>query len=472
MQKRRGTLPGLRFGFPKGFKALAVAALLLTGPIAVATAASAAPSAAIVIDAKTGKVLYASNADEKRYPASLTKMMTLYLLFEALEAGKTSLDSRITISAHAADQAPSKLGLKPGETISVRDAILSLVTKSANDIAVAIAEHVGGTEKAFAARMTKRAHDLGMVHTTFRNANGLPNSGQMTTARDLSILARALREHYPQYYSYFSTPSFVWRGRRIANHDMLLGRVKGVNGIKTGYTRASGFNLVTSLDRDNRRVIGVVLGGTTAKIRDNRMVALLEEYAPKASRGARTAKAIPGMAKGGATIAVASATAVPPLPRTRPDNDADQVTTSSIGSADDIAEASSAPLALAPTMSIASLVGANSIFALDAAATEEGDTDPGDETADAPPPRSLVMSGWRIQLAATPTQSAAEDLLDRALAKGSAVLAHASPYTEAVKAGNTTLYRARFAGFSDKESARNACAYLTRQKFNCLAVAN
>jgi D-alanyl-D-alanine carboxypeptidase len=470
MKKRRGTLPGLRFGFPSGLKALAVAAILLTGPIAAATAASAAPSAAIVVDAKTGKVLYASNADEKRYPASLTKMMTLYLLFEALEAGKTSLDSRITISAHAADQAPSKLGLKPGETISVRDAILSLVTKSANDVAVAIAEHVGGTEKAFAARMTKRAHDLGMLHTTFRNANGLPNSGQMTTARDLSILARALREHYPQYYSYFSTPSFVWRGRRIANHDMLLGRVKGVNGIKTGYTRASGFNLVTSLDRDNRRVIGVVIGGTTARARDKRMVELLETYVPKASRGTRTARAIPGMAKGSdAGIAVASAM---PLPRTRPDTDSDQVTTSSIDRADDVAEASAAPLALAPTMTIASLAGANSIFALDAAATEEGDTDPGDETADSPPPRSLVVSGWRIQLAATPTQSAAEDLLDRALAKGSAVLAHASPYTEAVQAGNTTLYRARFAGFSDKESARNACAYLTKQKFNCLAVAN
>jgi D-alanyl-D-alanine carboxypeptidase len=470
MKKRRGTLPGLRFGFPSGLKALAVAAILLTGPIAAATVASAAPSAAIVVDAKTGKVLYASNADEKRYPASLTKMMTLYLLFEALEAGKTSLDSRITISAHAADQAPSKLGLKPGETISVRDAILSLVTKSANDVAVAIAEHVGGTEKAFAARMTKRAHDLGMLHTTFRNANGLPNSGQMTTARDLSILARALREHYPQYYSYFSTPSFVWRGRRIANHDMLLGRVKGVNGIKTGYTRASGFNLVTSLDRDNRRVIGVVIGGTTARARDKRMVELLETYVPKASRGTRTARAIPGMAKGSdAGIAVASAM---PLPRTRPDTDSDQVTTSSIDRADDVAEASAAPLALAPTMTIASLAGANSIFALDAAATEEGDTDPGDETADSPPPRSLVVSGWRIQLAATPTQSAAEDLLDRALAKGSAVLAHASPFTEAVQAGSTTLYRARFAGFADKESARNACAYLTKQKFNCLAVAN
>jgi hypothetical protein len=176
------------------------------------------------------------------------------------------------------------------------------------------------------------------------------------------------------------------------------------------------------------------------------------------------------MARGGdAGITVASAM---PLPRTRPDTDSDQVTTSSIDRADDVAEASAAPLALAPTMTIASLAGANSIFALDAAATEEGDTDPGDETADSPPPRSLVVSGWRIQLAATPTQSAAEDLLDRALAKGSAVLAHASPYTEAVQAGSTTLYRARFAGFADKESARNACAYLTKQKFNCLAVAN
>ena len=468
MKKRRGTLPGLRLKFPRrGLKALAVVGMLLTGQAAT-TAALAAPSAAIVVDAKTGKVLYSSNADEPRYPASLTKMMTLYLLFEAIETGQTSLNAKITMSAHAAAQQPSKLGLKPGQKISVRDAILSLVTKSANDVAVAIAEHVSGSEKAFAAKMTKRAHDLGMRNTTFRNANGLPNSAQKTTARDLSVLARALREHYPQYYSYFSTPSFVWNGRRIANHNRLLGNVKGVNGIKTGYTRASGFNLATSLDRDNRQVVGVVIGGDTAKSRDARMAGLLEKYLPKASRGARTARAIPGKVRSGGAGSVVVASAIP-TPRLRPTSDGGPVEQLAVY---DPPVATAAPLALAPTDTIASLVGANSIFALDAIAAEEGDTDPGDEAVDAAPAAGSALSGWRIQLAATPSQSAAEDLLDKALAKGSSVLAHAAPYTEPVKAGGTTLYRARFAGFADKDSARAACDYLTRQKFNCLAIAN
>ena len=295
-----------------------LAGLLVVGP--VASAAAAVPSSAIVVDAKSGKVLFSSNPDSKRYPASLTKMMTLYLLFEAIENGKTSLDSKITVSALAANQAPSKLGLKPGQTISVRDAILAIVTKSANDVAVAIAEHVGGTEKNFAKRMTTRAHDLGMSRTTFRNANGLPNPGQITTARDMATLGRALREHYPQYYSYFSTPSFVWHGRRISNHNRLLGRVAGVNGIKTGYTRASGYNLVTSVDRNNRMIVAVVLGGSTGKARDRRMAGLIDDFLPKASR-TRTARIIAGgpfiAAPKNDAIAVA-VSAAPPMPRPRP----------------------------------------------------------------------------------------------------------------------------------------------------------
>ncbi len=478
MLKRCGALLRSRGGFRPlgvpgmGLKALAVAGLLVVGP--VASAAAAVPSSAIVVDAKSGKVLFSSNPDSKRYPASLTKMMTLYLLFEAIENGKTSLDAKIAVSVYAASQAPSKLGLKPGQTISVRDAILAIVTKSANDIAVAIAEHVGGTEKNFAKRMTTRAHDLGMSRTTFRNANGLPDPGQVTTARDMATLGRALREHYPQYYSYFSTPSFVWHGRRISNHNRLLGRIAGVNGIKTGYTRASGYNLVTSVDRNNRMIVAVVLGGSSGKARDRRMAGLIDDFLPKASRGARTARVIAGGpftdAPKDDAIAVASA---PPMPRPRPADVTNEQTDAVVAAAGD-------PIDLKPatetknvfaTASVASVIGANSVFALDTTDTAEGDTAVGDEAADAAP-TAPVLKGWRIQIAASPTQASAEEILDRALAKGGKVLAKAAPYTEPVKSGATTLYRARFAGFTSKDAARDACIFLVRQKFSCLAVAN
>ena len=216
-------------------------------------------------------------------------MMTLYLLFDRSGDRQGEPRRHMPVSASRGRQAPSKLGLKPGETISVRDAILAIVTKSANDVAVAIAEYLGGNEKNFAARMTRQAKALGMTRSQFVNASGLPDSRQLTTARDMATLGRALREHFPQYYSYFSTPSFVWQGRRIANHNRLLGRVEGVDGIKTGYTRASGYNLVTSVDRNNRLIVGVVLGGTSGKARDNRMAGLIDKYLPLATRGARTA---------------------------------------------------------------------------------------------------------------------------------------------------------------------------------------
>ncbi|NJL07531.1 MAG: D-alanyl-D-alanine carboxypeptidase [Methylacidiphilales bacterium] len=219
--------------------------------------------AAIVVDANTGKVLHESEPDALRHPASVTKVMTLYMLFEQLEAGRLKLDSQLPVSPRAAAQDPTKLGLRPGSTIEVEDAIRALVTKSANDAAVVIAEAIGGDEASFAAMMTRKARALGMSRTTFRNASGLPNPDQVTTARDLSLLGRAIQERFPRYYRYFSTRQFAWRGNSIANHNKLLGRVEGVDGIKTGYTRASGFNLLTSAKRGGRHVVGVVLGGRT-----------------------------------------------------------------------------------------------------------------------------------------------------------------------------------------------------------------
>lgn len=237
----------------------------------------------IVIDAKTGDVLHESAPDGLRHPASLTKIMTLYLLFEKLEAGKVRLDSQMEVSAEAASQAPTKLGLRPGQTLAVEDAIKGLVTKSANDAAVVIAEYLGGTEEDFAAQMTRKARALGMSKTIYRNASGLPNDEQVTTARDQATLGLAIQERFPRYYRYFATPSFVYRGSAMRNHNRLLGNVDGVDGIKTGYTRASGFNLVTSMRRGDRHVVAVVLGGTSGGARDARMRSLLETHIAEAT---------------------------------------------------------------------------------------------------------------------------------------------------------------------------------------------
>ena len=445
------------------------AAALFSGAIALSGgSALAAPNAAIVVDAKSGKVLYSSNPDAKRHPASLTKMMTLYMLFESIDSGKTSLKTKIKMSSRCAGQAPSKLGIKAGGTISARDAILALVTKSANDVACAIGEHLAGSESGFARKMTARAHALGMSKTNFRNASGLPDPAQVTSARDMATLGRALQEHFPVHYKYFSTRSFKWKGATIANHNRLLGRVEGVDGIKTGYTRASGFNLVSSVKRGNRQIVAVVLGGDSGKARDQKMASLIEDYLPKATKGARSVTIVQG-APDPDEVAVAAYAEGAPVPPKR-------------------------PLASEP-ITTASVVGANSIFAL--AAVEQGDADaaaaaveemaaaahaseapeePAVEIASvetaAPEVSPATVSGWKIQLAATPTQSSAIEILERAKSKAAKFLADASPYTETVVKEDVTLYRARFVGFADKDAARAACAQLVKQKFSCLALSD
>ncbi|HLG81095.1 MAG TPA: serine hydrolase [Bradyrhizobium sp.] len=245
----------------------------------------------IIVDGNSGAVLEANSPDGLRHPASLTKMMTLYLLFERLDAGKMKLDTDMQVSEHASDQDPTKLGLRPGQTIRVEDAIKGLITRSANDAAVVIAEAIGGSEDNFAKMMTRKAHALGMSRTVYRNASGLPNDEQVTTARDQSILGRALQDRFPRYYRYFSTTAFNFRGHTITGHNHLLGSVEGVDGIKTGYTRASGFNLVTSMHRGNRFLVGVVMGGRSGGSRDATMRSLLAENLEKAAT-TRTAAAI------------------------------------------------------------------------------------------------------------------------------------------------------------------------------------
>ncbi|MEA2874861.1 MAG: D-alanyl-D-alanine carboxypeptidase [Hyphomicrobiales bacterium] len=241
------------------------------------------PYAAIVVDANSGNVLHNTSADSLRHPASLTKIMTLYLLFEQLEAGKLRLDTRLEVSEHAAQQAPSKLGLRPGQTLSVEDAIRALVTKSANDAAVVVAEALGGDEETFARMMTRKARALGMSRTVYANASGLPDEDQLTTARDQATLGRAIQDRFPRQYRYFATPAFVFHGRAMRNHNKLLGRVEGVDGIKTGYTRASGFNLVSSVRRGNRHIVAVVMGGSSGGARDARMHLLIEQQIASAS---------------------------------------------------------------------------------------------------------------------------------------------------------------------------------------------
>jgi D-alanyl-D-alanine carboxypeptidase len=225
---------------------------------------------------ETGQVLHDRDADESRHPASLTKVMTLYMVFDAIEAGKLKLSERMKVSKAASRAQPSKLGLKAGSTIKVEDAIRALVTKSANDVAIVVAEHLGGTETKFAAKMNAKAKQLGMMNTTFRNASGLPDKKQITTARDMAKLGEAIYMDHKDRYNYFSLASFTWNKRKYMNHNELLKRVDGVDGIKTGFTNASGYNLMASAERNGRRVIAIMLGGSTGRSRDAHVADLLE----------------------------------------------------------------------------------------------------------------------------------------------------------------------------------------------------
>lgn len=275
------------------FSSWRVAAFALTALTVLSEPAAAAERhAAMVIDANTGRVLHASEADALRHPASLTKMMTLYLVFEAIERGRANYGTKIKISQEAAAAAPSKLDLDPGEEITVIDAIRALVTKSANDVAVALAEHLAGSEDRFAAAMTAKARQIGMTRTTFRNASGLPDAEQVTTARDMLTLSLRLIDDFPRHYTLFSTRAFTYGNATYRNHNTLLGTFEGVDGIKTGYTRMSGFNLVSSVRRGGRHVVGVVFGGASAGIRNAEMRRLITLAITKASPE-RTRKAAP-----------------------------------------------------------------------------------------------------------------------------------------------------------------------------------
>ncbi len=478
---------------------LAVAALVLVAALGanVSTAAAKPTYGGIVVDARTGKVLYSENADSLRYPASLTKMMTLYLTFEALEAGRISLNSKVPVSANAAAEPPSKLGVGAGRSVTVEQAILALVTRSANDIATALGEYIGGSEARFAQMMTAKARSLGMTKTTYRNAHGLPNTAQMTTARDQARLGIALRQHFPQYYGYFSTRSFKFGKQVIGNHNRLLGAVRGVDGIKTGFTRAAGFNLVTSAQVDGRSIVGVVMGAPSGANRNARMTKLVQAYLPKASRSGGGGDLIAKMNTSYAAVsAVESVEEAPevalgapslpstgPLPETRYEPAA--VASAYAAPANDNAATAvlettargAAPRPLGAGMPVPQPAPAympdsqSSVApAANAAPVQQAKAAPVeiDETTTA---STQPSSGWVIQIGTSPSRDQAMTLLRSAQDKGGKVLRSATPFAVAYNTGSAQLYRARFGGFDDQKTAVNACKALKKKGIGCWAAA-
>ncbi len=454
------------------------------------------PFAAMVVDANTGRTMYAVDETEPRHPASVTKVMTLYMLFEQLERGTTSLDTELKVSARAAAQAPSKIGVRPGETISVEDAIKALVTKSANDVACTIAENLAGTEEDFAEKMTRKARQLGMTGTVYRNASGLPDREQITTARDLTILGRAIQDRFPRYYKFFQTRSFNYAGRVIGNHNRLIGKVEGVDGIKTGFTNASGFNLLTSARLNGRHVVGVVLGGRSAASRDATMANLIRTNLAKASTGPGS-RSVAGLEQ---------------------DEDGEKVETNALMASVDVEAASSTTASIRPGRPLelmrpavatapngaATTTPTSSKAAPGVAATAESTsrtvpTPPSNSqkidarlpllpAAPEPPARiELAMKAepveakretvsrpaavtpWVIQLAAEGDERQARAVLDDARSRSGRLLAKAAPFTEKVSRGGSTLYRARFSGFAEADSAQAACQALKRSGFACFA---
>jgi D-alanyl-D-alanine carboxypeptidase len=457
-------------------------------------------TASIVVDANSGAVMQASNADSPRHPASLTKIMTLYLLFERLEAGKIKLSSEMKVSPHAAAQAPSKLGLKPGETIEVETAIRAIVTKSANDVAVIVAEAIGGNEAEFAEMMTAKAHALGMMHTTYRNASGLPDDRQITTARDMAVLGRAIHDRFPKYYHYFATRTFAFRGKVMRNHNHLLGRVDGVDGIKTGYIHDSGFNIVTSVHRRNRYIVAVVFGGRSAGARDARMRDLIDSNINTASVK-RTAPLVVDRGEAVLPPARPKMAAVTPLPPPAPTLGSDapikanpvktfvvHPTEAHVGSLralpPDIrklmpAPATANPVAVAtvaivkrePPPSSEHLGAIEAVPAKPAAKVVEVASAGKSVPVPATELSAKPHSGWMIQVGAFDDEKDAKERLAAAKTKAEDQLRKADPFTERVEKGDKSLFRARFAGL-EKAQAVNACRRLKRNEIPCMVVKN
>lgn len=408
----------------KGFLMLA-----MLSPLFLVSPAQANPRySSIVIDADTGAVLHESNADASRYPASLTKMMTLYLLFEAMEQRKMTLDTPMKVSAHAAAMPQTNIGLRTGDSIKVREAIPALVVRSANDVAAVVAEALGSSEANFGRMMTDKAHKLGMRSTTFRNASGLPHGEQKTTARDMVTLSIRLMKDFPKYYHYFSTQSFSYKGTTYNSHNRMVRNTQGVDGLKTGFIRASGFNVATSARRGNRRVVGVVMGGHTAAARDQHMAQLLDRsFNPGSSRAIQVAS------NGNNTRAVPAAAlkvSVPaPAPKPYP------------------VQQRAPELAVTP--------------AIDQPVASVQPAQPRPQT------QKVAMranDGWAVQIGSYHEPDRAH-----AHAQAAARWIPGQVAVTEVEISNRKLYRARLVGLQESQ-ARSACQSLARQGVGCLVV--
>jgi len=432
--------------------------------------------ASIIIDANTDTVISQENPDRLLHPASMSKLMTLYLAFEALESGRITLQRTFPVSAHAESMSPTKLNLIAGQKITVEDLILSMVTLSANDSAVVLAEGLGGSEDRFGQLMTRKAHQLGMVNSNFRNSNGLPDPAQISTARDMAILCRALIRHFPQYYHYFSVREFTYNGIEHANHNHLMSRYEGMDGLKTGLTNASGFNLAASAVRGGRRLIGVVFGGTSAAQRDDHMAALLDAGFAKTSNVAMTTAVPPPvpshkpseLMNSGGSVAVAQ---LPPAPAPRP-----------------IKEVAPAPEAGQDGITL-NAQRPKTIAEL-AAATGQGDVEiPSDAKPAAKPkasgervamlvtpksqrekakkaPEAVTEARWSIQVGAYATRDATEAAIKQAIKKVPSILKNAKVVVAPLKQKHGTVYRGRLVGL-EADDARKACHLLA----HCMTVA-
>ncbi|HEX5958588.1 MAG TPA: D-alanyl-D-alanine carboxypeptidase family protein [Hyphomicrobiaceae bacterium] len=418
-----------------------IAVIVALQPL-LAEAAGASRHAVLMIDANTGRVLYQRSADAPRYPASLTKLMTLYLLFEALDDGRLSLDSKIRFSAHAVAAPPSNLDVEEGTEIELRDAIRALIVKSANDVAVAIGERIAGSEEHFAELMTRKAHELGMKSTQFRNASGLTEPDQRTTARDMTTLALRLMDRFPKRYPLFATRTFSWGGDTYRNHNGLLFSYRGVDGMKTGYTRASGFNVVASARRGRKHILIAYFGGKTARSRNAAVRTHLNAGFVKASEH-KTRRPEP--------LLITQAKA-PPLAVPRP-----QLARAAALSEGDAEPAQPARNHESPAR---------------AADTSEDDDGPATQPnpAEAGPSAAVEHGAFQIQVGAFESKEEAARQLAVVRERAATVLDSHAPRMTEIKRGDKVLFRARYVGFEAQAAAAGACSALKRMEIDCLVM--
>lgn len=400
------------------------------------------PVSSITIDAKSGRVLAASNADQPHYPASLTKLMTLYLTFDALEKGTLKLGDKLKVSTHAAHSAPSHLGLTPGDTLTVKEAILAVIVKSANDCASVLAENLGKTEDNFAKTMTKTAQKLGMKNTTFKNASGLPDKQQKSTARDMAILGAAVYHHFPKYYHFFSTTEFDYNGQIIKTHNPALKTFKGADGMKTGYTAAAGYNIVTSAERNGCRVIAVTMGHKTVKDRDKKINSMMDAGLTQLVLNTKATDSTRHAAK----------SKIAPLPETKP-----------------IREVEAAPVEVAETAApIAPLPEAKPVHELEAAPMEVAENPTPLEVAQTNAP--ILPGGWGIQLGAFSNYTKARNYALEIQNEFPQKYTSTNIDVEAAQKDGAVVYRSKIVGF-EKNTAQNVCNDLKKSNKSCIVVA-